>query len=163
MVKFEVDYKQFSSAVRRASKQVDDLTLPLTLIAQSWFKSNRAIFQLKGSGKYIDLKEKYKEAKENKYGFTYPILKATGRLETSITNPQSNESINKILNKRLLLLGSKTPYAPFHQFGTRKMPARPFVLIGAEQTAPEALNVRLEAWVKILGDYVAKKTGEAFR
>lgn len=159
MVKFVVDPgKEFQSAIASASEKVDDLTIPLTLIAQSWFKTNRAIFSLKGPGKYKDLSEKYKKIKARKFGSPYPILLASGRLAASITVPGASESINKILNKKNLILGTTTPYAAPLQFGSKFMPARPMVLIGSEQVSPEGVNRRLEAWVKILAKYCVDVT-----
>lgn len=161
MITFEVDPGgKFKKAIDEAVKEVDDLTIPFALITQSWYKSNQFIFDRsrQSEGKYVDLSEDYKQAKFNKFKFIYPILLATGRLERSMTDADSNESINKVINKKTLILGTRVPYAPHHQFGTSKMPARPFVLIGAEQVAPEGLNRRQDAWVAILASYVAQKS-----
>lgn len=149
-------------ALNKASKQVSDLTIPFTLIAKSWFKSNKAIYALKGPGKFADLTELYKKTKQRKLGFTYPILRgATRSLEKSITEPTDGQSVNMIVNKKTLILGTKVEYGPFLHFGTVKMKARPFVLIGAEQTGPPEFNKRLEAWIKILEDFVVQTTRKA--
>ena len=161
VIKWEVDPgERFRRAVQRAGREVEDLTVPLTLIAQSWYKSNIAIFQLRGPGKYEDLSENYKPDKQAAVGFLYPILKRHGALAKSITEPGSKFSISKIINKRELILGSSIPYGAAHQYGTKRMPRRPWVLIGAEQTAPPELNRRLDAWVTVLADYVRSKTAK---
>lgn len=178
----EVDpKKELQNALKHAERKVSDLTIPLTLIAQNWFKSNRAIFTLKSQGKYADLSTKsffawwekgdlrrmfqggYKEYKAAKWGFTYPILKATGRLEKSITDPAHQDSVNKILNRKILFVGSATPYANFLHAGTRRMPARPVVIFGNEQVAPGALRGRVEIWKQIVADYAVRVAERAQR
>jgi phage gpG-like protein len=145
--------KQFQEAIKDARKQVNDLTIPFTLMTKSWFKSNRAIFSLKGPGKYVDLSERYKPQKEKAVGFIYPILKRHGALEASLTVAGDSNAISYIINKNTLVLGTKVPYAARHQFG-EGVPKRPFMFIGAEQTAPEEINRRRDAWIAILTDYV---------
>lgn len=155
VVEFQVDPdKSFQKAIKKATKEVGDLTVPLTLISQQWFKSNRAIFDLSGPGKFKDLSTAYKPQKKAAVGFIYPILRRTGAMERSITVPGSPGSISKILNKNTLTLGSSVPYAQFNQ------KSRPFILIGAEQTAPPELNKRLDAWIAILANYVEQKTSK---
>lgn len=158
VVKFQVDPdKAFQKEIEATLREVDDLTVPYTLMIQSWFKSNRAIFSLKGPGKYTDISQAYKTRKQKEVGFVYPILKRSGALAESITNPSDSNSIAKIINKRTLILGSSIFYGPFHQYGTKHMPARPWVLLGAEQTAPEEINQRREAWMAILRNWVMQK------
>jgi phage gpG-like protein len=156
VIEFVVDQdKRFQKSVQDALKQVSDLTIPFNLITKSWFKGNKSIFSLSGKGKYEDLSPKYKARKASVLGSAYPILRGmTGRLESSITDPTSRDSIAVILNKRSLVLGTSTPYGPYLQMGTNKMPARPFILLGAEQVSPSEINRRKEAWINIIGDYV---------
>ena len=129
--------------LKKIREQGGNLTVPFTLISKSWFKSNKAIFALKGPGKYKDLSPKYKIQKVKSppkgAGFIYPIFRGkTGRLERSITSPTDPDSINLIINKIALYLGTKTPYAGFHQSSAprRIIPYRPIVLLGSEQVAP---------------------------
>lgn len=160
MITFEVDPdKKFAKAVAIAAAKVDDLTAPFREITRSWYQSNKAIFSLKGPGKYDDLAPSTKAFKTRHLGSPYPILKMTGRLEDSMTK-QGNESINFITNKKTLTLGTSTPYAGYLQGGTKNMPARPFVLIGAEQAAPREINKRRELWIKQIEDYVLQVTKE---
>jgi len=169
--------KKLQSALRKAGRLVEDLSLPLNLISEQWFKSNKAIFSLQSAGKYIDLSTKpffawwekgalkreypggYKEYKEAKVGFVYPILKRLGTLEASITNPAHSNSVNRIINKKSLVLGSSVRYANFHQLGTSRMPARPVVIFGNEQRAPDALKRRVGQWEKIIMDYAVQVSG----
>ncbi len=166
-VKFDVDpQKKLQSAIEQAIKDIADLTVPYKLMARSWFKGNKSIFDSgrQGPGKYDDLDIDYKKQKKKKYGHVYPILKASGKIESSVTNPSDPNSVNYIINKKYLFLGTKAttvrgaPYAIFLQKGTKRgMPARPYVLIGAEQVADQVQNKRLEAWVETIQSYVIDK------
>jgi hypothetical protein len=158
VVKFQVDPdKAFQKEIEATLREVEDLTVPYGLMIQSWFKSNRAIFALKGPGKYPDLTQAYKTRKQREVGFVYPILKRSGALAASITNPSDSFAIAKVLNKRTLILGSSIPYGGYLHGGTKHMKARPWVLLGAEQTAPEEINQRREAWIEILRSWVEQK------
>lgn len=154
--------KQLQQAIDSALKNVKDLTIPYKLMAQSWFKGNQSIFDRgrQSSGKYIDLSEAYKIRKRKIHGFIYPILLAKGKLARSVTDPRDENAINYIVDKKYLFLGTRAvtskgfPYAIAIQTGTRKMPARPFVLIGAEQVANKVQNKRLEAWIETINSFV---------
>lgn len=142
MLKVEVDaHGDFAASLQRLKDAGGNLTLPFTILAKSWFKSNESIFLLKGPGKYIDLSPAYKKQKIKPppvgAGFLYPILKKTGALAQSITNPSDINAINLIVNKVALYLGSRIEYGPYHQSpgARRKIPLRPFVLLGAEQVS----------------------------
>lgn len=185
MIRFQVDPDQkFSKAVQEAASQVSDLRIPLGLIATSWFQSNKAIFALSGPGQYQDLSSKpffawwergdlrrrfaggYKEFKNAVLGFTYPIFRGkTGALEASITNKNAPGAIATIANQNTVILGTSIPYAIYHQSSAprKKIPFRPIVMIGSEQTAPPELNQRREIWIEILKNYVlqvSKKIGQ---
>lgn len=135
---------KFKNAVNEALKKVDDLTIPFQMITREWFKSNRAFFKLKGPGKFADLSD---STKAQKAPNEYPILRRSGALEASITDPTNADAISLILNRKTLILGTSIPYAPYLHFGTKKMPARPFVMIGAEQTGPDDFNRRQMAFI----------------
>jgi phage gpG-like protein len=53
-----------------------------------------------------------------------PILQRTGDLYDSLTNPNSPNGV-RIEERKSLTLGSRLPYAIFHQQGTAMMDARP--------------------------------------
>jgi phage gpG-like protein len=171
---------EFQKKIESVFEATGDLTIPLTLIAKSWYQSNKSIFALKGPGRYADLSKKpffawwepkgsplrtyylggYKSYKIAKYGFAYPILKATGRLMKSITDPRSPDAINYIVNKNTLVLGTSVPYAIYHQSQEprTKMPYRPFLFVGVEQIAPHDLQqARLNTWIQILDNYLEQR------
>lgn len=160
--------KRLQKALDRALKNVSDLTIPYQLMAKEWFRGNRFIFDpgRKGPGKYKDLTPRYKKAKNKKYGFIYPILRASGKLADSMIDPTNPDSVNVIVNKKTLILGTKAqsedgaPYPIYLQAGTRKMASRPFVLLGGEQVSPPAINRRRKAWIRLLNDYIYQTTGK---
>lgn len=161
-IKTQVDpQKALAKTLAKARKQVSDLTIPLTLIAQQWFKSNKAIFTLKTRGAYVDLSPLYKKWKTNVLGSPYPILKLSGDLEASITEPADPFAVSYILSKTDLFVGSKIAYAGVHHKGSRKrnIPIRPVVLFGNEQVAPQALRTRIKTWERMVMKYVADVSG----
>lgn len=162
---YEVDNdKRFRDAIARAKKGVSDLTIPLTLISKDFFKSNKAIWGLKGPGGYPDLSDAYKKRKLAKYKFIYPILKANGALESSMTNPNDPNSVNEIINKAMLIVGTKVKYGIYHQSDAprSKIPLRKFLFIGPEasQFATSNFSGRPERWLNIINSFVLTKLGE---
>jgi phage gpG-like protein len=124
-----------------------DLRLPLTLIGRSLYKwTALEIFGLSGPGKFVDLRPKYKAWKEKHLHFAYPILKASGRLETSLTQP-GGENILRFPNATTLEWGTSVPYGIYHQSESprKKMPRRPFLLV---------TDARLLQWRNILQSHL---------
>lgn len=81
------------------------------------------------------------------------ILEATGRLRASLTGESvfGNDDMVFRPEPEGFFIGTRTPYAKYHQFGTPQMPQREIV------TADEALTAR---WAVILLRYfVAEATG----
>jgi len=163
MAQYDVDPdNRLANAIKRAVRDLGDLTEPFQLMTREWYKGNVSIFDKnrQGPGKYADLSPRYKRRKQRKWGFTYPILRASGKLADSMTNPTHSDSIAVIVNKRELHLGTKVKSKKNHaygaslHFGTRKMPARPFALIGGEQVATKQVNQRRENWINLINDWV---------
>jgi phage gpG-like protein len=183
-VDFRVDPKgSFKKALLRAGKRVDDLRIPFKLITDSFYKSNKFLFEpgkkrnvfedlsdrplyafwLKSNSRAVQKNDGskffeggYKDLKQKTHGFIYPILKASGALEESLTKPTDRNTIATVLNRKSLLLGTKLPYAPYLQFGTKKMPARPFLVVGTESGAwanSTHMQRRKERWMELLEKY----------
>lgn len=172
---------EIRNALQRAKTAGVNLTVPFTLISKSWFRANRSIFALSGPGKYPDLggfnpgapawknskvtKRTYAKFKKlNEFGFVYPLMRANGRIEDSITNPVGTDSINLIVNKTALYLGTRVPYAIFHQSSAPRttLPFRPVVFLGVEQTAPTEVRNESTRWVNIIDDYIQQTLNRAF-
>ena len=77
---------------------------------------------------------------------SWPLLQKTGRLRESFLDPNHPEHI-EVYDEGTenqspgVLFGSTVPYAAYHQFGTRRTPARsiltPELLGGVEQKQPQ--------------------------
>jgi phage gpG-like protein len=147
-----VNDERVASALRRAASVSKDLRIPFAQIAKDFQKSRKAIFALRSAGQYPDLSTKpffawwekdedlrrqydggYKEYKEAKFGFAYPILKATGRLEKSVTDPGDPENVTRI-GPIEMELGTRVPYAVYHQSDEprSRIPLRKFLFVGPE-------------------------------
>lgn len=157
--------KAFRKAIDAAKRASGDLRIPFGLVSKDFYRSQKAIWQLKGPGQYPDLKPKTKTRKLRKFGFVYPILKETGVLEKSMTSPRGKGALHSI-TKEELIMGTSVEYGAFHQSDEprSKLPLRKFLFIGPE--APRFANSdqagRLNRWVNIVEDYViqiSKKAG----
>ena len=96
--------KDFQKAVLDAIKHLDSLKTPFKLIASDFYKSEKAIFNLKSAGAYDDFKDdKTKQAKIRAVGFAYPLLLRTGALMRSVTSPSADGSILNIRDKSMEL------------------------------------------------------------
>lgn len=64
-----------------------------------------------------------------KDSLTHQLLVLTGKLYEAAANPRGSGHILEIGARELRMgvSGAAVPYAEFHQYGTRKMPARPFM------------------------------------
>lgn len=169
--------RKFRGALARASEVSTDLRVPFGLILRDFYKSEQAIFKLKGPGKYPPFKKSVGEYKQNgkkrafetatysryqkyklgKYGFDYPLLVATGRLAASLLGPNNPGSISKI-TKLSLVFGTSVPYGIYHQSDEprSKIPLRKFLFIGPEaaEFATSEQMGRLERWQGILQDHI---------
>ncbi len=77
-----------------------------------------------------------------------PLLVRTGALRDSLIDPSAPEHVEEI-DDLSLTLGTRVPYALFHQLGARRMPARPIIVLSGE---------RSERWVEIVRSRVEEKT-----
>lgn len=179
--------KEFARALSKAARQVSNLETPLRQIAADFRKSRKAIFGLKGPGQYPDLSTKpfrswwedkdsglnklwpggYKEYKEAKFGFAYPILKQTGRLEKSLTERSSPDHIERI-NIDEMEIGTAVEYGVYHQSDAprRKIPLRKFLFIGPEAVKfaiGEPLKGFPQRAIRTLEVYVLRQTGKSIQ
>jgi phage gpG-like protein len=75
------------------------------------------------------------------------ILFRTGALLESLRGPSGANHVEEI-GPDTLTLGSRLPYAIFHQLGTRRMPARPIIVLS---------DARTERWVEIVRGRIEEK------
>lgn len=159
--------KEFRDAITAASAIIADFRIPFTLILRDFYKSEQAIFKLKGPGLYPDFKgEKdktgktaYQKYKIRKHGFDYPLLAATGKLAASMLSPSAPGSVSSI-TPLTLIFGTAIKYGIYHQSDEprAKIPLRKFVFIGPEapRFATSEQMGRLERWVGYIDDHVVK-------
>jgi hypothetical protein len=169
--------RRFREALSEASKTVVDFRIPFGLISRDFYRSEQAIFKLKGPGLYPPFKKseekfdprtgrripgdgaksRYQLRKLKKYGFDYPLLVATGRLAASLLGPSNAGSINRI-TKLSLTIGTSVDYGIYHQSDEARkvIPLRKFIFIGPE--APRFANSdqqgRAERWFGYIRDHV---------
>jgi hypothetical protein len=85
------------------------------------------------------------------------LLKASGALEKSITNPSDTNAEQKIDAVSLTII-TKVPYANYHQqdnpdLGDKVIPTRKFFFIGGETSQS---NRDIERYTKIINDHIVK-------
>jgi phage gpG-like protein len=76
------------------------------------------------------------------------ILYETGALLRSLTEPGAAGHVEE-LEGYSITLGSQLPYASYHQTGTRRMPARPIIVLS---------GTRAERWTELVRQHVEAKT-----
>jgi len=156
--------REFAATIAKTSRIVGDLRFAMGEIARDWFKSNKTIFSLQGSGLYPPLNPIYKRVKDKRAGRSLPIMvgaKAgggeSGVLRDSVTNPQDRNAIVKI-GKDSLIMGTKVKYGIFHQSDRPRqlLPKRKFLFIGPEapSNAPSRITGRLQRFVAIIENEV---------
>jgi phage gpG-like protein len=103
-------------------------------VQSEFYKVLKAQFGSEGaagrSGKWKELSPKYKVWKQRKYG-SLPILQLTGRLYRSLTSQGGDAVVEKSAQE--MTLGTRVPYAGYHQSGTGRMSARKVIDFSPEQ------------------------------
>jgi len=151
--------KSFEQALDRLGKTVSDFRPSFIAIGEDWYKGNRQLFTLQSRGLYDDLSENYKPQKKKKVGFIYPILVGeTRRLSNSILGKKNLGSVFT-LRKQSLFMGTRTPYAKYHQSDAprRTLPQRKIVFISggpSDKSKDSGINGRRERWLNIINDQI---------
>jgi phage gpG-like protein len=159
LIKLNIEnLNKFRATLKKAADKVSDLSFAMGEIARDFYKSEKAIFQLKSPGGYPDLAESTKRQKKRLGVPLYPILKRSGKLEASVTSPSAPGSHLKI-GKTFVEIGSTIPYANFHNsdLPRRKIPQRKFFFLGPESRqfgANRAFGGRPVRWKNIVEGYV---------
>lgn len=163
----------FKNAISEVSKATQDLRLPFGLILNDFYKSQAAIFKLKGPGKYPPFKgeknpktgrTKYQDEKLKDVGFDYPLLVRTGALANSLLGPTNKGSVSSI-TKLSLAFGTAIKYGIYHQSDAprSRIPLRKFLFIGPEASrfATSEQVGRLERWTGYLNDHLNRSIKKA--
>jgi phage gpG-like protein len=120
-------------------------------VARRFWEAERALFDDQGGGKWAPLSPQYQARKLRQYPST-GILERTGDLRRSLTGPSAPGTVYDP-QPESLLLGTTVRSAQFHHTGTRKMPARPPIIISeSDETAMlKVLVDGFSAFAKNLG------------
>ena len=94
------------------------------------------------------------------YGGAHPILERTSQLRQSLTQRGTPGNIFDV-RPMGLTVGTATPYARFHQFGTSKMPARLIVGVPSVRLGYGRGNTQSGSILNILQQYVMARARAA--
>jgi phage gpG-like protein len=118
-------------------EKLKDLSNPLKKIAIHLQSESQKTFE-RNTGRvtpWPDLSEKTKKRKIRAKGTAYPILVFHGRLRASITHEVSENTAE---------VYTGVHYGPYHQYGTSRIPTRPFLEIDESTDVPFAIQQILE-------------------
>jgi phage gpG-like protein len=191
MVTFKVETQSILGVIEKYRDKVTDLRPAFFEIAAEFYKTNKALFTLKSSGKYPDFtgpkiantwKDPGRPEKRTRDGNLtayqwakvkkewpgvnskgYPLLRASGLLERSITRDNDPNTV-RVLTKMSLVMGTRVPYGLFHQEGAPRanVPMRQFLFIDPSTTFDDPrLSRRSEAWTKLLKNYIERSIPNA--
>ena len=157
--------REFQSALDRLSKTVVDMRIPFGQISRSFYQENKRIFARKGPGGYPDCKnERSKRQKIKQVGCAYPLLVRTGRLAASLTSKSDPEAYN-VITPKTLILGTRVPYAIFHQSDAPRhvLPQRKVIFIDGGPLDQSKSKGRRERWLNIVNTHILKALGAEFK
>lgn len=130
ILKIEVDgIEGFYKALDQVEREVSDWRA-------AWAECEKLFYQIeaqqfgsegsRGGSKWVPLSAKYKRWKELKYPGR-PILVRTGEMKASLLGSGGNAI--RDLTEDSLTLGSRLPYAKYHQRGGGRLPQRPPIVV----------------------------------
>ncbi len=128
-LKFEVEgVTLLNRDFSRMGETLSDLTPIWPNVQRGFQKIEASAFKSENargaSGKWKPLSRPYAKQKAQRYG-VQPILRATGRLESSLTGETSDTVLFK--QKQEFGIGTSLEYAKFHQRGGGNLPKRPVI------------------------------------
>lgn len=161
-IKFVVDNEvQMSRLFTMMAADVDDLTEPFEEMASSFYDFMSRVFESEGSyekggassiasvGRWAELSPNYKKWKMKHFPGK-KILDLNGRMKRAAIQRGSSENVT-VIEKQEMKLGLKTPYAIYHQRGTKHMPQRKILELTPGQKT---------RWVHIMHGFLYRKRKE---
>jgi len=146
MVTLRASWNGIDQAVVRISRlrtRIEDMRPYWPLIAEKFYKIEQRAFSSEGAvsrhGMWARLNARYKAWKD----LHYPgrrVLTLRGSLRDTLTRAGHPQAIYEA-TPRSLTLGSRVPYAIYHQTGTGKMPARRPIDLSAREYAEIAREI----------------------
>ena len=142
-----------------AAAAAKDLRPAFNEITKDFERQMREVFDSSGAiagyQQWTPLNRAY-AAKKQADGYGTKILVRTGQLKTSLTGGGfvgGGVGVVRKISKRAMTIGTKVPYAKYHQRGTRKMPKRDFVRVS---------NFARARWMKMIQAHLIR-TGQFSR
>lgn len=125
---------EISRRLRRYATQIEDARPAFTLMVRALRRSEQETFSSQGAA----LGSRWPAAADPARKVDPRLLVASGDLMNSLAG-QTGESVAEIGPTRMKF-GTGVPYGRFHEYGTGRMPARPFLGLSDNQ-ARELLNI----------------------
>lgn len=132
------DAELISRRLRRYAQGIEDARPAFELMVRVLRQSEQAVFDTKGGA----IGRAWPAAAEPERKQDSRLLVATGALMRSLAGQTGDSNVQ--ITPHRLNYGTTVPYAHFHEYGTSRMPTRPF--IGLSQSAARDL-------VNIMHDY----------
>lgn len=147
-IRFEIANEvQLSRAFETGIAAFLNLEQPFGIMADEFFQSMASVFAAEGAfeerSRWQELSPAYGRWKARHYPGR-KILELTGRLKNSLTTKGGPDNVLEI-TRDTLSVGTRVPYAMYHQTGTPKMPMRKII----ELTDTQKLR-----WVQIMHRYI---------
>jgi phage gpG-like protein len=147
-IRFEVANEvQLSRAFETGIYKFNNLEKPFGIMADDFFRTMAAVFvsegAYEGGNRWKALSPAYARWKA-RYFPGRKILELNGRMKDSLTIKGNSDNVLEI-NPDSLVVGTRVPYAIYHQTGTPKMPMRKII---------ELTNEQKLRWVHIMHAYI---------
>lgn len=147
-IRFEIANEvQFSRAFETGVAKFLHLEIPFGTMADDFFQSMSNVFAAEGAfeerGKWAALSPAYAKWKARHFPGR-KILELNGRLKNSLIMKGGPDNVLEI-TPDTLTVGTRVPYAIYHQTGTPKMPQRKII----ELTSAQKLR-----WVHVMHEYM---------
>lgn len=156
LIDFEVEVQgadELARGFRGLISRLNNLRPFYKSISSDFFRSNEALVFRNSPGRFTDLKQETKDRKLARFNRVYPILVATGKLRRSLSDKSDTNSVNRI-SSTSLEIGTKIPYARFHQEG-KGVPERTILSVD--------IGRRAFRWTRILNDTIEKEMRKDFK
>lgn len=143
----EVDDIQFSRVFDTFDMEITDMRPVWDQLEHDFIQTQLNVFSMEGAvdnrARWQPLSPMYAAWKQRVYG-NLSILQLTRRMMRSLTEPNHPDMV-LVKERDAFVIGTRVPYAIFHQKGTRKMPQRKVI---------ELTELQKRRWVSIIHRYL---------
>lgn len=138
MITIEVDDRGVVAGLSRLAERMEDMSPVMREVGDAVREASMDAFKREASpegAKWPPLSPA--TIRRRRGGPVHRILQDTGALRQSI--------VKRLEGNRSVIVGARVEYAPFHQFGTKRMPARPF--LGVSPATREEIMDVIDDWL----------------